>query len=94
MMDIREKASRRIWEEDLSQFERTCMKSLTSPEDRQALTDLIADWESLGDPTLMRLAMNQPWSMPLFFTLSASILDRREINELKAALTSHTRLDY
>ena len=78
-----DEASKKVWEDTLSTFEGDAMKSLSNPEDRQAFTELINDWRRLGEPTLKKLSLNQPWNMPLYFALSAAVLNRREINELK-----------
>ena len=82
-MNDTEEASRKVWDENMARFERDSLKALTDPEDRQAFLDMIAGWKRLGLPTLHKLSMNQPWNMPLYFALSASILNRREINQLK-----------
>ena len=81
-----EEASKKVFEDNLARFEGDAMKALSNSEDRQALTELIEEWRRLGEPALLKLSMNQPWNMPLYFALSAAILNRREINELKKSL--------
>jgi hypothetical protein len=78
-----EEASKEVCEDSLSRFEGDAMKALSNPEDRQALSDLISDWRRLGEHTLLKLSLNQPWNMPLYFAFSAAVLNRSEINELK-----------
>jgi hypothetical protein len=81
-----EEASRKIWEDSIDRFERHSMEALRDPEDRKALADMISEWKRLGETTLVKLSLNQPWNMPLYFALSAAVLNRREINELKKNL--------
>jgi hypothetical protein len=81
-----EEASKKVFEDNLARFEGDAMKALSNSEDRQALTELIEEWRRLGEPALLKLSMNQPWNMPLYFALSAAILNRREINELRKSL--------
>ncbi|MGD0805496.1 MAG: hypothetical protein ABSA11_15660 [Candidatus Bathyarchaeia archaeon] len=81
-----EEASRKVCEDSLWRFEGDAMKALTNPEDHQALVDLINEWKRLGEHTLRKLSLNEPWNMPLYFALSAAVLNRREINELKKNL--------
>jgi hypothetical protein len=64
------------------------MKALTTSEDREALADLINDWKRLGEHTLLRLSLNQPWNMPLYFAISAAVLNRREIMEFRKSQKS------
>ena len=78
-----EEASRNVFEDSLKSYERATEKVFTDPEDRKALADMISEWRRLGPETLCRLSMNQPWNMPLYFALSAAVLNRREINELR-----------
>ena len=81
-----EEASRKVFNDLVSGFERDTAKVFTAPKDREALADMISEWKRLGPSTLQKLSMNQPWNMPLYFALSATILNRREINELKKQL--------
>ncbi len=81
-----EEASKKVWEDSLSRFEGDAMKALLNPEDCLALADMINEWKRLGESTVLKLSMNQPWNMPLYFALSAAVLNRREINELKKSL--------
>ena len=69
-------------------FEHETDKVFTDPSDREALADMIGEWRRLGPNTLKKLSMNEIWNMPLYFALSAAILNRREINELKRQLAS------
>ena len=83
-----EEASKKVFEENMMRFENDTKKALINPEDRKALEDMISEWKRLGEPTLLKLSMNQPWNMPQYFALSAAILNRREINELRKSLKS------
>ncbi|MGD0805452.1 MAG: hypothetical protein ABSA11_15440 [Candidatus Bathyarchaeia archaeon] len=83
-----EEASRKVWEDSLWRFEGEAMKALSDPGDRQALTDMINEWKRLGESTLLKLSQNQPWNMPLYFALSAAILNRREIIRLRKSLVT------
>jgi hypothetical protein len=78
-----EEATRKVFEDDLKRFEKDTQKVFTALEDREALAAMISEWRRLGPTTLQRLSMNRPWDMPIYFALSAAILNRREINELK-----------
>ena len=81
-----EEASRKVFEDLLIRFERDTKEVFTAPEDSEALADMISEWRRLGDHTLRKLSMNQPWNMPLYFALAAAVLNRREINELRKNL--------
>ena len=83
-----EEASRKVFDDNMARFERDSMKALTDPQDREALAELVGEWRRLGDHTLRKLSMNQLWNMPLYFALSAAILNRRMINELKKGVKS------
>jgi len=81
-----EEASKKVFEDNMERFERQAMKALLNQEDRTALTDLISDWKRLGEHTFKELSLNQPLNMPLYFALSAAVLNRREINDLKKSV--------
>ncbi len=78
-----EEASIKVFNEMMTRFERDTERVFTAPEDREALADMILEWKRLGPKTLQKLSMNQPWNMPLYFALSAAILNRREIDKLR-----------
>jgi hypothetical protein len=81
-----EEASKKVFNDLVSRFEKDTMEVFTAPEDREVLADMISEWKRLGPKSLQKLSMNQPWNMPLYFALSAAVLNRREINELKKRL--------
>jgi len=81
-----EEASKKVFNDLVSRFEKDTKEVFTAPEDREALADMISEWKRLGPKSLQKLSMNQPWNMPLYFALSAAVLNRREINELKKRL--------
>ena len=78
-----EEASRKVFADTMTLYEHQTEKVFTANEDRQALADMIEEWKRLGPTTLQKLSMNQPWNMPIYFALSAAVLNRREINELR-----------
>ncbi|MGD0805146.1 MAG: hypothetical protein ABSA11_13860 [Candidatus Bathyarchaeia archaeon] len=86
-MDL-EEASKKVFEDAMNRFENDAMKTLSNQEDREALAELIVEWRRLGERTLLKLSMNQPWNMPLYFALSAAVLNRREINRLRKSLVT------
>ncbi len=81
-----EEAAKKVFDEMMTRFERDTSMVFTALEDREALADMMSEWKRLGPKTLQKLSMNQPWNMPLYFALSAAILNRREINELRKSL--------
>ena len=81
-----EEASKKIFDEIMMRFEHDTGMVFTTPEDSEALADMIGDWKRLGLKTLQKLSLNQPWNMPLYFALSSAILNRCEINELSRSL--------
>jgi len=85
-----EEASKKLFNDLVAGFEKDTAKVFTASEDREALAEMISEWKRLGPATLQKLSMNQPWNMPIYFALSATILNRREINELKKNLKKST----
>jgi hypothetical protein len=81
-----EEASKKVFNDLITRFERNAENVFTAPEDREALADLISEWKRLGERTLQKLSMNQPWNMPLYFPLAAAVINRKEINELGKSL--------
>jgi hypothetical protein len=84
-----EEASRKVFDDLVTGFERDTAKVFTASEDREALAEMISEWRRLGPATLQKLSMNQPWNMPLYFALSATILNRRGIKELRKQLCTY-----
>jgi hypothetical protein len=69
-----EEASKKVFNDLVSGFERDTAKVFNDPEDREALRGMIEEWKRLGPATLQKLSLNQPWNMPLYFALSPRAL--------------------
>ena len=81
-----EEASRKVFEDKVKIFERATVNVFADLEDRRALTDMINEWRRLGPETLRKLSRDEPWNMPLYFALSAAILNRKEITRMSKKL--------